>query len=149
MAGLTKGVAMQWVIAFHIISMVAWFSGLFYLPRLFVYHAMSEDQTSQDRFVVMERKLFRGIATPSAVATIGFGLWLVSFNPSYYMSSGWFHAKLTAVLLLVVYHFLCWRYLVDFRERRNTRNHTYYRYFNEIPVFLLMAIVILVVVKPF
>ena len=140
---------MQWVTAFHIISIVAWFSGVFYLPRLFVYHAMSEDQISQQRFVVMERKLFRGIMTPAAAATIIFGIWLVSFNPSYYMSSGWFHAKVTAVLLMLFYHFLCWRFLVAFREGRNTRTHKYYRFFNEIPVFLLIVIVILVVVKPF
>ena len=138
-----------WVKALHLIFVVSWFAGLFYLPRLFVYHAMSEDQISQQRFVVMERKLFRGIMTPAAVATVILGIWLVSFNPTYYAGSGWFHAKVAAVLLLLIYHFLCWRYLVGFREGRNTRNHKYYRFFNEIPVFLLMAIVILVVVKPF
>ena len=140
---------MLWVEAFHIISVVAWFSGLFYLPRLFVYHAMSEDQISKDRFVVMERKLFRGIMTPAGLATLVFGGWLVSYNPSFYMSSGWFHAKLTAVILVLIYHFACWRFLIDFRDNRNTRSHVFYRIFNELPVFLLIPIVILVVVKPF
>jgi putative membrane protein len=140
--------AMQWVIAFHIISVVTWFSGLFYLPRLFVYHAMSEDQISKDRFIIMERKLFNGITTPSGIATVLLGLWLLSFNPSYYMSAAWFHWKLLAVLILIAYHFMCWRLLVAFREQRNTRSHVFYRFFNEFPVFLLIAIVILVVVKP-
>ncbi len=140
---------MLWVESFHIISLIAWFSGLFYLPRLFVYHAMSEDQISRDRFVVMERKLFRGIMTPAAVATVVFGGWLISFNPGYYMSSGWLHAKLSLVLLVIAYHITCWRFLGNLRDNRNVRSHVFYRYFNELPVFLLIAIVILVVVKPF
>ncbi|MDT8429540.1 MAG: protoporphyrinogen oxidase HemJ [Pseudomonadales bacterium] len=139
---------MSWVLAFHIISVVTWFSGLFYLPRLFVYHAMSTDQTSKERFVIMERKLLNGITTPSAIATLTFGAWLVSFNPDYYMSSSWFHWKLMLVIILVFYHLLCYRFTLTFRADQNTRSHTFYRYFNEFPVLLLVGIVILVTVKP-
>lgn len=140
---------MVWVKAFHIIAVVCWFAAIFYLPRLFVYHAMSEDKISKDRFIIMERKLFRGIATPSAIATVLLGIWLISFNPSYYMSSGWMHAKLTLVILLSIYHYFCWRIMIAFRDEKNTRSHVYFRYFNELPVFLLIGIVILVVVRPF
>ncbi|MCP5347070.1 MAG: protoporphyrinogen oxidase HemJ [Gammaproteobacteria bacterium] len=139
---------MLWVKAFHIIAVICWFAGLFYLPRLFVYHAMSEDQVSRERFKIMERKLFRGIMTPSAIATVVLGLWLIGFNPSYYMSSWWMHAKLGLVAILLLYHFACWRIMLDFRADRNTRSHVFYRYFNEVPVLPLVAIVILVVVKP-
>jgi putative membrane protein len=140
---------MLWVKAFHIIAVVCWFAAIFYLPRLFVYHAMSEDKISRDRFVIMERKLFRGIATPSAIATVILGAWLISFDPGYYMSSGWMHAKLALVLLLIVYHFFCWKIMLEFRADTNKRSHVYFRYFNELPVFLLIGIVILVVVRPF
>ncbi|MDO9317761.1 MAG: protoporphyrinogen oxidase HemJ [Gammaproteobacteria bacterium] len=140
---------MAWVKAFHIIAVVCWFAAIFYLPRLFVYHAMSEDKVSKDRFVIMERKLFRGIATPSAIATVLLGIWLISFNPSYYMSSGWMHAKLALVILLSIYHYFCWRIMIAFRDEKNTRSHVYFRYFNELPVFLLIGIIILVVVRPF
>lgn len=140
---------MAWVKAFHIIAVVCWFAAIFYLPRLFVYHAMSEDKISKDRFVIMERKLFRGIATPSAIATVILGIWLISYDPSYYMSSGWMHAKLALVILLSIYHYFCWRMMIAFRDEKNTRSHVYFRYFNELPVFLLIGIVILVVVRPF
>ena len=140
---------MLWVKAFHIIAMVCWFAMLFYLPRLFVYHAMSEDQTSKDRFKVMERKLYRGIGTPSMIATIALGFWLITYSPAFYMSGAWFHAKLTLVALLVVYHFMCGFYLKKFATDSNTRSHTFYRVFNEVPVFFLLGIVILVIVRPF
>lgn len=140
---------MLWVKAFHIIAVICWFAAIFYLPRLFVYHASAEDQVSKDRFVIMERKLYRGIATPSAIATVILGSWLISFNPSYYMSAPWMHAKLMLVVLLLVYHYFCWRFLGEFRDGKNTRSHVFYRYFNEVPVFMLLGIVILVVVKPF
>lgn len=140
---------MAWVKAFHIIAVVCWFAAIFYLPRLFVYHAMSEDKISKDRFIIMERKLFRGIATPSAIATVLLGIWLISYDPSYYMSSGWMHAKLVLVILLSIYHYFCWRIMIAFRDDKNTRSHVYFRYFNELPVFLLIGIVILVVVRPF
>ncbi len=140
---------MLWVKAFHIIAMVCWFAMLFYLPRLFVYHAMSEDQTSKDRFKIMERKLYRGIGTPAMVATIALGIWLISYSPSLYMSSAWFHAKLTLVVLLVGYHHMCGALMKKFATDSNTRSHTFYRIFNEVPVFFLLGIVILVVVRPF
>ena len=140
---------MLWVKAFHIFAVICWFAAIFYLPRLFVYHAAAQDQLSKERFVIMERKLFNGIGTPSAIATIVLGFWLISFNASYYMSSPWMHAKLGLVALLIVYHIFCWRFLKQFRDDKNTRSHVFYRYFNEIPVFMLIGIVILVVVRPF
>ncbi|OFE13796.1 TIGR00701 family protein [Pseudohongiella acticola] len=140
---------MAWIQAFHIIAVITWFAGIFYLPRLFVYHAMSDDQISKDRFVIMERKLYWGISTPSAVFTVLFGGLLVSSAPEFYLSQGWFHAKLTLVALVIVYHISCGWFLVRFRENRNTHSHVFFRYFNEAPVLALIAIVILVVVKPF
>lgn len=138
-----------WVKAFHLIAVICWFAGLFYLPRLFVYHASSDDAISKERFKVMERKLYRGIMTPSAIAVLGLGIWLVSFNASYYMSSGWFHAKLTLVFLLFGYHHACGRLLKKFALDQNTRSHVFYRWFNEVPVVILILIVILVIVRPF
>lgn len=140
---------MLWVKAFHIVAVICWFAGLFYLPRLFVYHAMAEDQISRDRFVIMERKLFNGIMTPSAIAAIVLGGWLISFNPSYYMASGWMHIKLTLVLLLCGYHVMCRQYLIGLRTGASQKSHVFFRYFNEIPVLFLIGIVILAVVKPF
>lgn len=139
---------MLWVKAFHIIFMVTWFAGLFYLPRLFVYHAMTTDQISLDRFKIMERKLYYGIMTPGAIFTILFGGWLLSNNFHGYMQMPWMHLKLTLVLLLVIYHLYLAKLLKAFKIDRNTHSHVFYRILNEIPVFLLAAIVILVVVKP-
>lgn len=140
---------MLWVKAFHIIAVVTWFAALFYLPRLFVYHAAVEDQVSKDRFKIMERKLYRGIMTPSMIAVLVLGGWLISFNPSYYFSSGWMHAKLTLVFLLIGYHHMCGAILKKFAADQNEKGHVFYRWFNEIPVLFLLAIVILVVVRPF
>ncbi|RRJ83454.1 protoporphyrinogen oxidase HemJ [Aestuariirhabdus litorea] len=140
---------MLWVKAFHIIAVICWFAALFYLPRLFVYHAMSEDEISRERFKVMERKLYRGIGTPSMLLTLVLGFWLVSYNHDYYEASAWFHAKLTLVALLVIYHFLCGRMVKTFAADANTRSHVYYRWFNEVPVLMLVGIVVLVVVRPF
>lgn len=140
---------MLWIKSFHIIAVVCWFAAIFYLPRLFVYHAAAQDQLSKERFIIMERKLLNGIGTPSAIATIVLGFWLIGFNASYYMSSPWMHAKLGLVGLLIVYHFFCWRFLLQFRANKNRRSHVFYRYFNEIPVLMLVGIVILVVVRPF
>jgi protoporphyrinogen IX oxidase len=137
---------MLWVKSFHIIFVVTWFAALFYLPRLFVYHSMASDAEGIERFKIMERKLYRGIMTPSAVLALGFGLWLWM---GYGMSGGWLHAKLLIVVLLVVYHAWCGKLLHDFAENRNTRSHVWFRWFNEIPVVLLIGAVILVVVKPF
>jgi len=139
----------EWIEALHIISVVCWFAALFYLPRLFVYHAMAEDQISIERFKIMERKLSRGIATPAMLAALTFGIWLASLAPDYYLHQGWFLAKVTLVTLLVVYHHACLYLLRQFRNDRNTRSHVFYRWFNEIPVLFLIAIVILVVVRPF
>ena len=136
---------MLWVKALHIVFMVTWFAGLFYLPRLFVYHAQSSDNLSIERFKVMERKLYYGIMTPGAVLTMVFGVWLWlgwGFN------GGWLQAKLALVAVLVAYHLWCGKFLADFRHDRNTRSHVWFRWFNEFPVLLLFAIVILVVVKP-
>ncbi|SFM03225.1 protoporphyrinogen oxidase HemJ [Marinobacter zhejiangensis] len=140
---------MLWVKAAHLIAMVCWFAGIFYLPRLFVYHAACDDEPGRERFKVMERKLYRGITTPSMVATLVFGAWLVSFNPSGYLSQGWLHAKLTLIAILVGYHFYCGYLVRVFRDDQNTRSHVFYRWFNEVPVFILLAVVILATVKPF
>jgi protoporphyrinogen IX oxidase len=139
---------MLWVKAFHIIAIVCWFSGIFYLPRLFVYHAMSEDQISKDRFVIMERKLFWGITTPSAIATIALGTWLLVANASYFMAMPWMHIKLALVALVVAFHIYCWWFMKALREDSTVRTHKFFRVFNELPVFMLVGIVILVVVKP-
>jgi putative membrane protein len=137
---------MLWIKAFHLVFMVTWFAGLFYLPRLFVYNTMAEDAVSRERFKIMERKLYYGIMTPGAVLTIAFGLWLWL---GYGFSGGWLHAKLALVALLIVYHVWCGLLLRKFREDRNTHSHVWYRWFNELPVVILTGIVILAVVKPF
>lgn len=137
---------MEWVKAFHIVAMVTWFAGLFYLPRLFVYHAMAEDETGIARFKVMERKLFFGIMTPGAIVTIVLGLWLWA---GWWRDAGaWMHAKFALVLVLIGYHVWCGKLLYDFRHDRNRRTHVWYRWFNEFPVLLLLAIILLVEVKP-
>ena len=140
---------MLWLKAFHVIAVVCWFAGLFYLPRLFVYHAQTEDLAGRERFKIMERKLYRGIMWPSLLLTVVFGVWMLSLNWPWYRSQGWLHAKLALVALLVVYHLLCGRFLRDFAADRNTRSHVFFRVFNELPVLALIAIVILVIVRPF
>lgn len=136
-----------WIKAFHIIFVVCWFAALFYLPRLFVYHSMAEDQISKDRFKTMERKLYRAIGTPSMIATIFFGAWAASYNWPYYSSATWFWIKLSLVAVLVGYHFLCGYYTKLFRDDRLPANHVFFRFFNEFPVIILFAVVILVVVR--
>ena len=137
-----------WIKALHIVSIVCWFAGLFYLPRLFVYHAQSEDTISRERFAVMERKLYRGIMGPAIIATFIFGIWLIVLSPGW-MSQGWLHAKLALVVLLTGYHHVCGAQMKRFARGENTRSHVFFRWFNEIPVLILLAVVILVVVKPF
>ena len=137
---------MLWVKAWHIIFMVTWFAGMFYLPRLFVYHAMSEDKTSQERFKIMERKLFYGIMTPGGILTIAFGLWLWL---GYGFTGGWLHTKVAIVCGLIAYHIYCGKLVADFKNDRNRHSHIYYRWFNEAPVLALIAIIILVEVKPY
>ncbi len=141
---------MLYVKAFHLMAVVTWFAALFYLPRLFVYHALSEDRISQERFKVMERKLYRGIMNPSAVVATGLGLWLLyDYAWVAYRSMGWLHLKLLLVTLLIGYHLYCGKLLRDFRDDQNHHSHIWYRWFNELPVVILVSVVILVVVKPF
>ncbi|MBM2830797.1 MAG: hypothetical protein HW411_1587 [Gammaproteobacteria bacterium] len=141
---------MLWIKALHIIFMVTWFAGLFYLPRLFVYHSMSTDQISIDRFKLMERKLFFAIMTPGGVLTIIFGLWILFANGwAAYAGTLWMHIKLTCILILIAYHIYCGKLLIDFKRDRNKHSHVWYRWFNEIPVVFLFIIVILAVVRPF
>lgn len=137
---------MLWVKAWHIIFMVTWFAGMFYLPRLFVYHAMSDDKISNDRFKIMERKLYYGIMTPGGILTIAFGLWLWL---GYGISGQWLYTKIAFVTALVFYHIYCGKLLLDFKHDRNQHSHIFYRWFNEAPVIALIAIITLVEVKPF
>ncbi len=135
-----------WIKTFHIVFVVTWFAGLFYLPRLFVYHSLTDDQISNDRFKVMERKLFYGITTPSAVLTLfsGFFLYLKLGLPT----ALWLVYKLILVMILVFYHVSCWHCLNRFKNDQNTRTHVFYRWFNEAPVVLLIAIVAIAIFKP-
>jgi putative membrane protein len=137
---------MLWMKSFHIIFVVTWFAGLFYLPRLFVYHAMSEDRPSIERFKIMERKLFFGIMTPGAVLTLLSGAWLWL---GYGFHGGWLAAKLALVAVLVAYHLYCGRLMFDFKRDRNRHGHVFYRWLNEFPVVVLVAIVLLVELQPF
>ena len=138
---------MLWVKSFHIIFMVTWFAGLFYLPRLFVYHTGSEDSISINRFKVMELKLFWGIATPGGIITIALGFWLIEMTGFSY-SALWLQAKLALVGILVVYHIWCGKLVLDFKHERNKHSHVWYRWFNEFPVLILIAVVLLVEFKP-
>ncbi|HSG88697.1 MAG TPA: protoporphyrinogen oxidase HemJ [Pseudomonadales bacterium] len=137
-----------WLKAFHLIFVVCWFAGLFYLPRLFVYHAMAEDGATIAQFKVMERKLYRFV-TPFAALAIVLGVWMLLLNPTYYFSQPWMHAKLALVAGLVVYHFWCGRLLRQLRDDVSTHSHKFFRVFNEIPVLILFPVVILVIVRPF
>ena len=132
--------------ALHIIFMVTWMAGLFYLPRLFVYHAEATDRISIERFKTMERKVFWGIATPGGVLTIAFGLWL--WLGWFRDAGGWLHAKLALVAVLLAYHVWCGKLMLDFRRERNAHSHVWFRWFNEFPVLVLVGIVFLVVFKP-
>ena len=140
---------MHWVKAFHVIFVICWFAGLFYLPRLFVYHAMCTDEISNERFKVMERKLFFGIMTPAAFLTILFGHFIITYNPEHFLHSTWLQLKLGLVALLVIFHIYCGKLYFNFKNNRNPYSHVFYRWLNEVPTILLIAIVILVEVKPF
>ena len=140
---------MKWVLAFHIISVIAWFAGLFYLPRLFVYHAQTSDELGKERFKVMEHKLYFYIMSPAGLLTTIFGFWVMSFHLNHYLQQTWLHIKLTLVLILWIYHLYCGQIIKKFKNDNNKHSHVFYRYYNEIPTVLLIFIVILAVVKPF
>lgn len=140
---------MLWIKSFHIIFMVSWFAGLFYLPRIFVYHAGHPDGPVHDQFCVMEYKLYRYIMNPAMVLTVALGLWLTWIGWAWLAPSGWFWAKMALIAGLLVYHFMCGRIVATFATGANTRPHTFYRLFNELPTLVLIAAVILAVVKPF
>ena len=138
---------MLWLKAFHVVFVVTWFAGLFYLPRLFLYHSVATDAVSIERFIAMEKRLF-GIMTIGGTLAVCFGLSMIVAAPSY-LQFGWLHAKLTLVVLLIAYHLWCGQLMRMLREGRNTHSQRWYRIFNEVPSILLIAIVILAVVKPF
>jgi protoporphyrinogen IX oxidase len=140
---------MLWIKAFHIIAVITWFSALFYLPRLFVYHTLSEDNISRERFKIMERKLLNGIATPSMIAVFIFGGWMSYLGWNYYSHATWYWCKLVLVALVGAYHHICAVYVKQLRDDTCKKSHIFFRWFNETPVLVLVGIVILVVVKPF
>lgn len=138
-----------WLKAFHIFFMVAWFAGIFYLPRLFVYHADINNQDTADTFKVMERRLLFFV-TPFAILTLVFGVLLIAqYGMDWFRASGWLHTKLLLVTFLFIYHGYCFKLLADFKHDRNRRSAKFYRFFNEAPVLILLACVILAVVKPY
>lgn len=133
--------------ALHIIAFVAWFAGLFYLPRLFVYHASANDKVGIERFKVMQRRLYYGIMWPALILTVTFGTLIISLNASYYLTSPWMHIKLTLIALLIGYHVYCGHLIKIFKEDRNKKSSLFYRFFNEIPTVFLIAIVFVAVLK--
>lgn len=139
---------MLWIKAFHLIFMVTWFSGLFYLPRLYVYHAETKDAMGDARFKIMERKLYYGITTPGAIITILLGIWLFSANWRALLQMPWMQLKLGLVFLLVIYHLYLGKLLRDFKYDRNQHGHVFYRWLNEVPVIFLIGIIILAIVGP-
>ena len=139
---------MLWVKAFHLIFMVAWFAGLFYLPRIFVNHAMTENHDTREHFKIMERKLYRFI-TPWMILTLVFGFWLMyEYAWAAYGKMMWLHIKLTLIALLVGFHFYCGKLVKDFATDNNRHGHVWYRWFNEFPVIILFAVILLAVLKP-
>lgn len=139
---------MLWLRAFHIIFVVCWFAGLFYLPRIFVYFAASENSDTRQQLAVMARKLYRFV-TPFMVLAIAFGVGMISLAPQYYLNAGWLWLKLAGVAFLVVYHFQCGRYVKAINADSDHHSHVFYRFFNEVPVLFLFGIVFLAVLKPF
>lgn len=146
---LSEDKIMLWLKSFHIVAMVSWFAAIFYLPRLFVYHAEAKDDISIERFKIMERRLYRGIMWPAAIVTTLLGFWMLVLGHQYYLRAHWMHAKLGLVFLLWGYHLYCGRLLKHFKHNKNRHSALYFRVFNEVPVIFLVLIVILVVVKPF
>jgi putative membrane protein len=140
---------MLWIKSLHIVFIVSWFSGLFYLPRLFVNLADVQDVATTERLLMMSRKLYR-FTTLLMVPALIFGLWLwLGYGIGKGPGNGWMHAKLAFVILAIGYHHACGSMLKKFERGVNKRSHVFYRWFNEVPVVLLLAIVILVIVKPF
>jgi putative membrane protein len=139
---------MLWLKAFHIIFVVCWFAGLFYLPRIFVYYAASEHKETKEQLAVMARKLYR-FTTPFMLITLVLGVALIAQNLDYYLQAKWLWLKLAGVAFLIVYHFQCGRYVAIINQHQNTHSHVFYRFFNEVPVLFLFLIVILAVLKPF
>lgn len=137
-----------WYKSFHIIALVAWFAGLFYLPRLFVYHCESQDTISKQRFIVMEHKLYYYIMNPAALLTLIFGMLLLHSQFQYYMSKPWMHFKLGLVFLLVIYHIYLGYLLIQFKQDKNKHSSRFYRVINEFPTIILIIVTILVVVQP-
>jgi putative membrane protein len=140
---------MLWVKSFHIIFMVSWYAGLFYLPRLFVHHAMAEDRATRERLEIMERKLFWFI-TPWAVLTILFGIWLIFFfGWEAFKMMGWLHLKIALMIPLVGFHIWCGKLMLEFRGGGNPHSHVWFRWFNEFPLIILIVVILLVELKPF
>ncbi len=139
---------MLWIEAFHVICVVAWFAGLFYLPRLYVYHAAATDTISIERFKIMERRLYWGIATPAAILTTLFGAILIYLHYQYYLHAAWMHLKLTLAVGLWIYHIYLAKLLKQFARDDNHHSERFYRILNEVPTLFLISMVILVVVKP-
>ena len=139
-----------WTKSFHVIAMVAWMAGLFYLPRLYVYHCgLAVGSAESERFKVMERRLLRGIMNPAMLATLLFGVLLVLTPGAMDWRAGWWHVKLACVALLFAFHGACAAWRRAFAEDRNTRSHRFYRVANEVPTLLLVVIVVMVIVQPF
>jgi putative membrane protein len=138
-----------WIKALHIIFMVTWFAGLFYLPRLFVYHAVAQDTDGRERFKIMERKLFYGIMTPGGTLTVIFGIWLMYIRGGDWINSTtWLHIKLALVVILIAYHVYLGSLVSRFQNDTNPHGHVFYRWLNEFPVLILILAVVLAVVKP-
>jgi putative membrane protein len=139
---------MLWLKAFHIIFVVCWFAGLFYLPRIFVYYAASEHPETRRQLAEMARRLYRFV-TPFMYIAIALGIAMITVNPDYYLAARWLWVKLAGVAFLVVYHIQCGRYVYRINENTDDHSHVFYRFFNEVPVLFLFAIVLLAVLKPF
>ena len=140
---------MLWLKAGHLIGMVSWFAALFYLPRLYVYHSLTNDEAGHQRFITMERKLYRGIMTPAAIFTLVMGAWMLyDYAWTAYGDSLWLQLKLFCIACLVAYHLYCGKLRIDFLKERNQHSDIWYRWFNEIPVLFLVIIILLAVLKP-
>ena len=138
-----------WLKAFHIISVITWFAGIFYLPRLFVYHAACEDEISLERFKVMEHKLYRLIMMPSMVITLALGLTMLAIGWQGLSVQAWVWVKIVLVGLIIAYHFHCGYIIKTFAEDRQQRSERFFRIYNELPVLVLIPVILLVVLQPF